>query len=245
VQVDRLLTLSTVLIVTIAGVVRYTQWRARQRAREALVAFAVANGWTYSPSDYSLVNRWFLPPFGKGEERTATHVIRGRRDDRDFVAFEYRFVEIRTDSKGRRRRRTSTFSIVAAALPGWLPIVTVVPETMADRALRAAGIGLDVELESEDFNRAYVITGDARTASDLLTPRAMERLMALPRFAFRAEGSDLVGWQSGPMGPTDLLARLAALDAVIDSAPGFLWADHRRRSMGSSDGPESVGGSSA
>lgn len=242
---DHLLTFATIAIVIIAAVIRYTQWRARQRAREALVAFAVANGWTYSPADYSLVNRWFLPPFGKGDERSATHIIRGRRSDRDFVAFEYRYVEITTDSKGRRRRRTSTFSIVAVALPGWLPTVSVIPETIADRALRAAGIGDDVELESEDFNRAYVVTGDARTASDLLTPRAMERLMALPRFAFRAEASDLVGWQTGAMGPADLLARLTALEAVIAAAPSFLWADGRSGGPRTSNGPETVGGSSS
>lgn len=239
---EHLLSLSAVAVVAVAAVVRFVQWRARQRAREALVAFAIANGWTYSPSDSTLVNRWFLTPFGKGDERTATHVIRGRRSDRDFVAFEYRYVEISTDSKGRRRRRTFTYAIVAVAMPGWLPTITVVPETMADRALRAAGIGSDVELESEDFNRAYVVTGDARTASDLLTPRAMERLMALPRFAFRAEGSDLVGWQTGVMGPTDLLARMAALEAVIDAAPTFLWSDQRRRAPGASNGPGTVGG---
>jgi hypothetical protein len=243
--VNHVLTISTMCVVVVAGAIRYLQWRARQRAREALVAFAVANGWTYSPSDYALVNRWFLPPFGKGDERSATHIIRGRRGGREFVAFEYRYVEISTDSKGRRRRRTYTYSIVAVALPGWLPSVTVVPETIADRALRAAGIGDDVELESEDFNRAYVVTGDARTASDLLTPRAMERLMALPRFAFRAEGSDLVGWQTGALGPADLLARLAALEAVVAAAPSFLWSDSRPRGPWTSNGPESVGGSAS
>lgn len=242
---DRLLTLSTIVLVTTAGVLRYSQWRARQRAREALVAFAVAHGWTYTPIDASLVNRWFLTPFGQGEERSATHVIRGHRNGHAFVTFEYRFVEITTDSKGRRRRRASTFSIVALALPGWLPTVTVVPETLANRALRAAGISDDVELESEDFNRSYVISGDARTASDLLTPRAMERLMSLPRFAFRAEGADLVGWQSGALGPADLLARLTALEAVVAAAPAFLWAGRTRGVGGTSAEPESMGGSPA
>lgn len=239
---EQLLRLSVVIVVVAVAARRYVQWRSRQQARETLVAFAIANGWTYLPSDSSLVSRWFLPPFGRGEQRTARHVLRGRRAGRSFVAFEYRYVEITTDSKGRQRRRTSTHSVVAVSLPGWLPTVTVEPETLTSRAMRVTGLGDDVELESEAFNRAYTVSGDARAASDLLTPRAMHSILAGPRFAWRCEGSELVSWDSSPFGPTDLLVRLATLEAVIAAAPSFLWSGGGSGPRGLPEGPPAMEG---
>jgi hypothetical protein len=206
--------------------VRAARWYRRAQARETLVAFAVSNGWDYRGHDPELVSRWFLPPFGRGERREARHVIHGLRGGRSFVAFEYTYVDVSRDSRGRRRERRHHAAIVALAMPGWLPTVTVVPETVVDRALRP--LRRDIELESEDFNRAFTVTGDARSASDLLTPRTMERLARGPRFAWRSEGDHLVSWQSEPLTPSTLLHRLNVLDGVLTAAPTFLWASAGR-----------------
>jgi hypothetical protein len=230
-----------VLLVAVIGL-RLVRWYQRVRAREALVAFALANGWGYRAHDPSLVTRWFLPPFGKGEQREARHVLHGMHSGRPFVAFEYTYVEVTRDSRGRPRRRRRHAAVVAVTMPGWLSTVTVVPETMVDRML--GPLRTDVEFESEDFNRAFAVSGDARTASDLLPPRTMETLVRSSRFAWRAEGDHLVSWQAEPLSPACLLERLSVLDRVLDGAPSFLWVD-RGTPGGLPPGPPPVPGSSA
>lgn len=197
------------------------RWHRTQKARDALVTFAVAKGWDYRPSDSSLLQRWFLEPFGRGEQHRAIHVLHGWHSEREFVAFEYRFKVVTTSSKGAERVRNFTYSVIAMSMPGHLSTIRVTPESWLDRAMRA--VSNDVELESEDFNRAYVVNGPARLASDLISPRAMATLLAVAPFAWRTEGSDLVAWQEGVLTPTALLQRLHALDTVLDTAPSFLW----------------------
>jgi hypothetical protein len=210
-------------------------WYAGQRAREALVAFAVSNGWDYRPVDPALVNRWFLPPFGRGEQRQVHHVISGRRGSREFVAFEYRYVDVTRDSKGREQRRRRRFFVVSMRLPGWLPTVSASPESWRDRAVRP--VSDDIELESEDFNRHYVVRGSARTASDLLTPRAMDALVKVEPFHWRVEGTDVLSWQQGPFSPSQLLERLSTLGTLLDAAPSFLWQEPSRPGSAPDRGP--------
>jgi hypothetical protein len=196
-------------------------WHAQQRARDTLIAFALSSRWDYRPTDPALVDRWILPPFGQGQDRQVRHVISGRRGAHSFVAFEYEYVDVTRDSKGRERRRRRHCAVVALQMPGWLPSVTAIPESWHHRVTRA--IGEDVELESEEFNRRYVIRGSARTASDLLTPRAMAALCQVPPFDWRVEGTDLLSWQRVLFTPSGLLARLSILESLLDTAPAFLW----------------------
>jgi hypothetical protein len=197
------------------------KWHRDQRARDALMSFAIAKGWGYQPTDPSLLHRWFLEPFGRGEQQRVLHVIQGHHAGREFVAFEYHFKVVTTTSKGHRRTRKYVYSILVVAMPGHLPTISVTPESVVDRAMRA--VNNDVELESEAFNRAYVVSGPARAASDLLSPRAMATLASVTPFAWRTEGQDLVAWQAGVLSPTALLERLHALCTVLDTAPSFLW----------------------
>jgi Protein of unknown function (DUF3137) len=200
---------------------------AASRRREALFAAATLRGWTFSPELPELASRWDGHPFGQGDNRRARDVLSGRWHDTEFVAFTYSYETSSTDSKGVRHTTTSRFGVVARSLPAWLPTLEIRPENILHRAVGAIGLGSDIELESEDFNRAFrVSSSDPKYASDMLPPRAMEELLAAPHLPWRIEGASILTWQDATLDPDVVESRLAALDAVISGIPTFVWKDH-------------------
>ena len=123
-------------------------------------------------------------------------------------------------------------SLVAGAGAASAPVgyLLGLPTRMPRPAMgAAAAIGLDpdIELESEDFNRRYRVSArQPKFASDVLTPRTMQALLARPATAMRIDGNVLIGWESGQLEPVGLLSRLATLHALVDGIPGFVWKDH-------------------
>jgi hypothetical protein len=86
----------------------------------------------------------------------------------------------------------------------------------------------DIELESEDFNRRFrVRCDDAKLAYDVLPPRTMEALLARPALHVRLYGADDLLWESGPHRPSELLARLDTLSALLDGVPSYVWNDRK------------------
>jgi hypothetical protein len=202
-------------------------WWADQRRREQLMAFCRSKGWSFAPEDPSLVGRWTGTPFGQGERRRARQVVTGTDRARSMVAFDYSYVTSSTDSKGQRSETTHRFAVVVLALPTWLPRLQLTPESLLSRAAAAVGLDPDIELESEDFNRRYRVSArQPKFASDVLTPRTMQALLARPATAMRIDGNVLMSWEGGQLEPVGLLSRLATLHAFVDGIPGFVWKDH-------------------
>jgi hypothetical protein len=209
-----------------AGVLVMGYLRDAKR-RQALVSYCASMGWSYYAEDDSYTVRWNGTPFGVGDRRRATNVLTGSDRGVPFVALDYQYDAESTDSHGRRSRTTHRYSVVAVGLPTVLPRLEVTPEGLLRRAAAAVGLGSDIELESEDFNRHFVVHArQPKFASDVLTPRTMEALLAAPPLAWRIEMSDLVSWDSGRLEPVDVLARLATLHRVVDGIPSFVWHDN-------------------
>lgn len=205
---------------------RIRAWQREQRARENLVAFALAKGWDLVPPDPGLLHRWPGDPFKGGTNPRCATVITGEFRGRSFTAFEYMHDKVTRDSNGRERKRTQRFTVCVLALPGYLPVIQVEPESMADRARGAVGLARDQEFESEDFNRAFrVISDRPRVASDLLSPRTLQMLVSRPAFSWRTQGTDVVTWVPGIIDPMGLLARLDTMSAVVEGVPPFVWHD--------------------
>jgi hypothetical protein len=213
-----------VLLAVSVGVWTYLR---DQKRRQVLQQFALAKGWRYVAEDDSLAVRWSDTPFGQGDRRRARNVLMGLERGRPMVAFDYSYETESTDSQGRRSRTTHRYSVVAVALPVPLPRLQVTPEGVLRRAAEAIGIGAGVELESEDFNRRFTVTArNPKFASDVLTPRTMEALLAAPPTAWRIEGSDMLSWDSGTLTPVDVLARLSTMLRVVEGIPSFVWKDN-------------------
>lgn len=212
------------LVSALGGAYAVWQWQRSARRREKLFTFAVSRGWTFAHQDPSVVNRWSGPPFGVGERRRATSVIRGEIGGRALTAFDYAYDKTSRSNNGQEVRTTYRFAVVVVAMGGYLPSLQVTPESALQRLGDALGATNDIELESEDFNRRFRVScRNPRFASDVLHPRTMQLLASRPPFAFRFEGADAIAWMPGGLEPLDLLARSATLDAVVRAVPEFVW----------------------
>ncbi|GII98551.1 hypothetical protein CLV28_0876 [Sediminihabitans luteus] len=188
--------------------------RARERG-EALAAWALARGWRSLDQDPYLPGRWAGTPFGEGDDRRATDVVRGVRHGYSIVSFTYRWTTVSTTSDGDGGRRTSRTNhhahVVALDVPPSLPTVELTPQGLGSRIATFFG-GQDVEVGWPPFDDAWrVRTSDEHHARSILDARATQRLVqpdVLGR-PVRLEGHSLLTWVSGP---TDV----AGLDHRVD-----------------------------
>ncbi len=219
-----ILYLGCVIALLVLGAYLANQRDARRRA--ALAAFAASKGWSYTDRDDTWATRFVGEPFGRGENRQARNVLRGRDQEHELVAFDYSFETRNDDSRGGSNKTVHRFSVAVLALPAWLPLLEVTPESLGTRIAGTLG-RQDIELESEDFNRRYrVQAADPKFAFDVLNPRTMQRLLALPPLRLRVEGPDAFCWEPGRSEPVALLARLSALNTVLTGIPSYIWSDH-------------------
>ena len=209
------------LVVALAGAAVQAWLRVQNRRR--LQEWVQTTGWRYTDRD----DRWTTistsHPFGEGRDHRASDVVQGPYDRHDALAFDYRW------TTGHGRDRTVHHAhVVALRLPAFLPTVQVTPEGLGTVLARLVG-AQDVQFESEDFNRAYRVTADdLRTASDVLNPRLLERLLRSDsrHVSWRIDGVWILSWQAGGWDLDSLAARLGVLAAVVRAVPRHVWQDH-------------------
>lgn len=219
--------LAVVAVLALGIAIAYLSYLAERKRREALQRFAASRGWTYVEQDDSLVHRFDGAPFGRGHGRRATNVLRGEHDGRPVVVFEYRYQE--THSNGNKGTRTVTyrFTVYAVELGVRTPGLVIDPENMLER-FAGRLLGSDIELESEEFNRAFRVNSpDRRFASAVLHPRMMEHLLRFRETAWRLEDDAMLLVEDGRYDPAGVDARLGMMDSVLDLVPEFVWQDLR------------------
>jgi hypothetical protein len=117
--------------------------------------------------------------------------------------------------------------VASLQLSSYLPVLQITPENMLTRIGHSLGLD-DIDLESEDFNRRFrVHANDRKFASDVLTPRTMQALLARPSASWRITGSDIVTWSQSRLTPLGILQALSLLQLVVDGIPSFVWKDHQ------------------
>lgn len=208
------------LVVVAAG---FAAWRTSGRRRRLAEWAAATPGWTYWPEDPSLLNISFRFPFGTGESRSVTEVLRGTFAGRESASFLYEFQQ-----RAGQGAAVYRFHVVAIRLPQCLPVVEVVPEGLASRTETALG-AQDMRFESEAFNRAYRVQArDERAAHAIIQPLLMERLLRpdAREVAWRIDGDWVLSWRAGVTDLDTLAARLSVLSAVVGSVPQFVWQDY-------------------
>jgi hypothetical protein len=206
--------------VTIALVTAVGSAIGGRRRRNAFQQLAQQRGWRYSATDSAgLAGRWDWAPFGVGSGRHASHVLLGEYGGYPFAAFRYHWTTRSGEDSTRHH-----ISAVALRLPAALPRIRVGPEGVL------GGIGrLDIDVESEAFNRRYrVRCDDRRYAVDLLTPRTVEALLSVQPFDWRIDGADLIALGADTVGPAQVLARLEVLAGIARQVPSFVWKDRGR-----------------
>lgn len=217
-----------ILAVVVAAVVGISvlAYKRHKRRIAAFKQHAQNMGWTYRGWDDSLGGRFIGTPFGRGHSRRARHVFTGQHRGRWFVAFEYLYSETHSDGKNTT---TTTYQnlVVGVSTPADRPTLEITKEGLGQRFLGAIGFK-DLQLESEEFNRAFKIkAAQNKFAYDVLHPRMMEWMLAdrrAIRFPFRFERSDLVTWERGTMDIGRLTWMLDYVSDVLDRVPQFVWS---------------------
>lgn len=208
----------------------YYSWYAAKKRREAFAALAAAKGWTYVERDDRWVEAFEDSPFGTGHRRSAKNVVSGSFDQRPFVSFDYTYYTTEVSSNGKTtttREVAHPFGVVALDIGVALPALSVEPEGMFGRMIGRL-TGHDIELESEEFNRAFTVhCPDRKFASDVLHPAAMEFLMLHRGTSFRFDGRYALTVESGTVPIETVEPRLGYLDQLLDTVPEFVWQDVR------------------
>lgn len=202
-----------------------------KKRREAFQALAAQRGWAYAERDDRWVDAFEGAPFGLGHNRRADNVIQGRWSDRPFVAFDYVYytTETSTDAEGHTTHRevSHTYGVVAVDAGASFPALEVTPEGFFTRMIGRL-TNRDIELESEDFNRAFTVTcPDRKFASDVLHPRMMEFLLAHREAAFRFDRRHVLVVRPGQADIPEIEARLTLADQLLDQVPEFVWREAR------------------
>ncbi|GAA2118458.1 hypothetical protein [Nocardioides bigeumensis] len=210
--------------------------RAAQRRRQDLAVLAGRRGWTFVERDDQWTRRFTGPPFGLGHGQQTRNIVAGQFEGRGFVAFDHTYftTERSTNAQGhsQSREQRHDHTVVALNTGTPLPALSVAPEGFFGRLVGRV-TGNDIELESEDFNRAFTVTCPSpRFASDVLHPRMMELLLTQPNLAFRFDGPSVLTVRDGTAPLPEIETRLALLDAIVDEVPEHVW-----RSLRGQEGP--------
>jgi hypothetical protein len=216
------LVLALLGFLVVSGLVAYGSHLAAKQRRVGMARLAASRGWTYVARDDSWVDRFRGEPFGTGFDQKALNVVRGVHDRRKFVAFDYWYSTREGSGKSRRTVR-HVASVIAISTTGVLPHLSVMPEHLISRFLGRL-TGSDIELESEQFNRAFTVTcPDRKFATDVIHPRMMELLLTTPELGWSLTSGTLMVATEGEHGVARIDGVLAAIDRIIDLIPDFVW----------------------
>lgn len=116
--------------------------------------------------------------------------------------------------------------VVALSTPAPRPTLEVGREGLGRKLLGFVGVR-DLQLESEEFNKTFLIrTEDDKFAYDVLHPRMMEWMLSderALRTSFRFERGDLLTWDREKIDLPKVQWMLDYLCDVLDRVPGFVW----------------------
>ena len=149
----------------------------------------------------------------------------GTHDGRDLVAFDYEYT---TQTSGTGKRPDDHDApLLGARACRWassLPPLTVDPENFLERFVGRL-TDSDIDLESEDFNRAFTVScPDRKFASDVLHPQMMEYLLAHPHLGWRFERDSHARDRPGAADARcRSRRRWRSWTAITDRIPEFVW----------------------
>jgi hypothetical protein len=217
-----------VAVLGIGVVALVVKARLDKARRQAYAAFAAAHGLTYTPRG---PDRLFealreAKPFGRGHSRSADDVLVGRWRDRAACGFTYTY-KVTTSNGKTSTTRVYHWQVATLQLSRALPALEVHDEGLFGGRVAATFGFVDIELESDAFNRRFRLTAeDARYASAFVHPRVMELMLARQSGIFRVDGALLVQLIEQRPTPADLAASWDYLSQLADLVPGFVLDDY-------------------
>lgn len=216
--------IAVIAVVSIAFVFAFS---ANKRRRKAMARQGARMGFAHGQGDPRLKARFesLGDPFDRGFGRQLQNILTGTWNGRPAVSFDYSYMT----RSGGENSHTQTHYLSVVCLHSGLsaPSLSVLPEGPLARAMGKL-VGDDIQLESEDFNRAFRVTSENRRfAIDVLHPRTMQFLLAHGRRGFRFLDGQAIHVIRGRLDPLAVPGVMGYLAAILDQIP-----DHVRRSLG-------------
>jgi hypothetical protein len=213
-----------IVVAIVIGLLFYWSYKREEARKAALAAFAAQQGFALTERDDSTIERWGdRHPFNHGFDKEARNIMRGTWDNRPALLLDYRYHtwETSTDSKGHTtsHKESHNLAITAVQTERPFPALSVTPEGFFGRMIGRL-TNSDIELEWEDFNRAFTVNcPDRRFASDVLNQQMMELLMQDQELAWSIVGPDILTMRVGVHDPEKVEATLLTLDRILDTVP--------------------------
>jgi hypothetical protein len=196
---------AAVALVALAALLVFLARAARRRRDEAFAKVAAANGWAHATDvrDGPMEDVAACKPYSDGHGASALQMLSGMREGARFHLLD----GVYTTGSGKSRQTHHT-ATVALGMPFEL-LLTIERETFGHKVADAFG-GEDIDVESDEFSRRFwVKSSDRRRAYDVLHPRAVEFLLALPgTWTWHWNGPVLVMSRPGRLQPQDCLPLL-------------------------------------
>lgn len=201
-----------------------TTWAAWARARRvaALPAVAARAGLRYSEVDP--LNSAAVPfaLFRRGDGRRVQHVMWREAPGHPRV-FEYGYYTLHRNKRGDTYQRWRWCTCALVQHNGKWPELRVTRERLVDRAARGLGVQ-DIELESEEFNRTYVVQcEDAKFATDLLDPQMMEFILRSRGLVELHTKGRFLLLATSQVDHHGMVGLLGMAEGIVDHVPPLVW----------------------
>jgi len=195
------------------------------KRRKEIAAWASNAGLSFSAgSDRSFDNRY--PDFGclrRGHSRAALNVASGTWHGRALEAFDYRYV-----TGHGKNRTTHHFSAIVLRSNVPLKPLRIRSENVLDKLTEFFGAD-DIDFESDQFSREFhVKSPDKKWAYDVLHQRAMEFLLASPRFAVEFDERHVIAWRNRRFKTPEFATAIGVVEGLLDRLPEYVLREQRR-----------------
>ena len=194
--------------------------RRQRRIAHAIRTAATATGLRYRMRYPALESAWVRRPFASLRSVHVSPAAMGIHAGRPAgIAYLEGDAGVKALSA-----RTFTSRIAWVDAGRQLPAVDFVREGFAQRVAELVG-GVDVDVESYEFNRAWRVRADEpRAVHAMLQPVMIALLVDLADagLAIHTDGTKVVVWDDGRAGDVDMAHRLDIATRFADAIPGFV-----------------------
>ena len=220
---DAMVPIIAIVIVVFIALAIYGAMAAKKR-RQALAAWAQANGLRFDPSNDAALDERY-PQFKclrQGDDRYGYDRIFGQWKGRELLGFDYHYETHSTDSKGHRTTHHHHFSAVIVGADVPLKPLLIRPEGLFDKVAEFFGAD-DVDFESAEFSRKFFVKADDRRwAYDVIHQRTMEFLLASPVFTIQFDTSSAIAFRDGCFSAEQFQQAAEVIAGLLERLPNYL-----------------------
>ena len=217
-----LLGIAGVIVFMIIGILAtWAAWMRVTRA-EALPRAAAEAGLKFSEVDLFNSAAVPFPLFRQGDGRRIQNLVWREASGHPRV-FDYGYYTLHHNKNGQTYQRWQWFACALVQHNGKWPDLRVTRERLVDRAAQTIGLP-DIELESEDFNRTYVVQcEDAKFATDLLDPQMMEFILASRGLVDLQSKGRFLLLTTNQLQEQAMIGLLGMAEGIVARVPPLVW----------------------